>query len=325
MLNELTPSPAASQSNQARYLAGLVALYGDLPPHTPPVQVQLAHQLVQADRVLEVWHLRAGLPAWTAWSLTVVWPRQQARCPVLLSPDGCWPHVVGHDAASILVRQGIALAWFNRTDLAFDSVQGHREGPFYEQGHPGSSGCLAVWAWGIRCGVDALQAMAPERMSGVAVIGHSRGGKAALLAAAQDTRIAAVIAHNSGTAGAASLAIQPPSAESLAQLAQQFPHWLGPAMQEAAERERIVAMDLPRLMLSQIAPRGLCLLQAQDDLWANPAGTRHMADVLRPHWQRSAPAPNQANRLQWHARTGGHAMTTADWLIAAQFVHEVVG
>ncbi|WP_416546693.1 hypothetical protein ACHEXK_12710 [Limnohabitans sp. DCL3] len=325
MLNELTPNPATSVANPAAYRAALEALFGPLVPHTQPVQAQLAHQLVQADRVLEVWRLSAGAPAGAHWRLTVVWPRLPGRCPVLLSPDGCWPHVVGHEAASTVLRQGIALAWFDRTELAFDTAPGQGGGGFDGQRHPGRSACLAVWAWGLQCGVDALQAIGPERMASVAVIGHSRGGKAALLAAALDTRIAAVIAHNSGTAGAASLAIQPAGAESLAQLAQQFPHWLGPAMQEAAQRERLVEMDLPRHMLSQIAPRGLCLLQAQDDLWANPAGTRHMADVLRPLWERAAPEPHGASRLQWHARTGGHAMTAADWQTAARFVREVVG
>ncbi|PIT74134.1 hypothetical protein B9Z31_09855 [Limnohabitans sp. G3-2] len=292
---------------------------------TAPVHAQLAHQLVQTDRVLEVWRVGAGAPAGVQWRMTVFWPRQKARCPVLLSPDGCWPHVVGHDAASTALRQGVALAWFDRTELAFDNDTGQCEGPFYEQCRPSKSGSLAVWAWGIQCCVDALEKMAHDRLSGVATIGHSRGGKAALLATALDPRIAAVIAHNSGTGGAASLSTQAPGAESLAQLAQQFPHWLGAAMQDAAERERIVAMDLPRLMLSQIAPRGLCLLQARDDLWANPAGTRRMADLLRPHWQGTAQDPQRSRRLQWHERTGGHAMTLADWQRAAQFVREVLG
>jgi hypothetical protein len=325
MLNQLTRTPATSVSNPATHLAALEALFGHLTPCPVRVRAQLAHQLEQADRVLEVWRISAGSPAWIHWTMTVVWPRQKTRCPVLLSPDGCWPQVVGQDAASAVLCQGIALAWFNRTDLAFDNAQGQRDGPFFEQMSQYSSGCLAVWAWGIQCCIDALEKMGHARISGIAAIGHSRGGKAALLATALDPRIAAVIAHNSGTAGASSLAIQAAGAETLAQLAQQFPHWLGTAMQEEAERERIVAMDLPRLMLAQIAPRGLCLLQARDDLWANPAGTRHMAVALRPHWQSTAQDPSRVTRLQLHERTGGHAMTVADWQTAAQFVHEVLG
>jgi hypothetical protein len=80
-----------------------------------------------------------------------------------------------------------------------------------------------------------------------------------------------------------------------------------------------MAIDAPRFLLEHIAPRGVCLLQASDDLWANPEGTRHMAEVLGPHWQ------GHPRRLQWHERTGGHAMTAADWQKAAHFVREVLG
>jgi len=260
-----------------------------------------------------------GGPTWISWTLTLIWPRSGKQCPVLLSPDACWPHVLCRDALSTVLQQETALAWFNRTELAFDNDTALREGPVFEHWPHLTSGCLAVWAWGLQCCVDALKQINDERMSGIAVAGHSRGGKAALLATALDPRIDAVIAHNSGTAGAASLAITPASAESLSQLASQFPHWLGPDIQQAAVQEHVKAMDATRFLLESIAPRGLCLLQASDDLWANPEGTRHMAQLLRPHWR------SHDHRLQWHERTGGHAMTVTDWQKAAHFVREVLG
>lgn len=315
MLNESTfPSP-----HPAPHLAAVETLFGGFVRHDGVVQTQLMHRLAQSDRELQTWRVSVGSPAWISWSLTVLWPRDVPRCPVLLSPDGCWPHVLSSEALSAVLSQKTALAWFNRTELAFDNDTGQRQGPVFEHWPELHSGCLAVWAWGLQCCVDALQQIQDERLSGIAVTGHSRGGKAALLAAALDARIAAVIAHNSGTLGAASLALPSPNAESLDQLAQRFPHWLGPDAQHAAVREQIAAIDAPRVWLQSIAPRGLCLLQARDDLWANPAGTRHMSQLLRPHW------PGSPHRLQWHERTGGHAMTAADWDKAAHFVRETVG
>lgn len=315
MLNESTlPSPHATP-----HLAALETLFGGFVPHDGVVQTQRMHRLLQTDRELQLWRVSVGGPAWISWTLTLIWPRHAKRCPVLLSPDACWPHVLGNDAVSATLQQETALAWFNRTELAFDNDTAQREGPVFEHWPHLSSGCLAVWAWGLQCCVDALRQINDGRMSGIAVAGHSRGGKAALLATALDDRIDAVIAHNSGTAGAASLAITPPSAESLSQLASQFPHWLGPDTQQAAVREHLMAIDAPRFLLEHIAPRGVCLLQASDDLWANPEGTRHMAEVLGPHWQ------GHPRRLQWHGRTGGHAMTAADWQKAAHFVREVLG
>lgn len=314
MLNELTtPSP-----HPAPHLAAVEALFGGFVPHDGQVHTQAMHRLVQPDRELQLWRVSVGVPAWIGWTLTVVWPGQTQRCPVLLSPDGCWPHVLSDGAVSAVLAQQTALAWFNRTELAFDPDSAQRQGPVFQHGPPLDSGCLAVWAWGLQCSVDALLQIHDARMTGIGVVGHSRGGKAALLAAALDPRIQAVVSHNSGAAGAASLAVQPPGAETLDQLAQRFPHWLGPDAQQAAVRDRMVAMDAPRHLLQSLAPRGLCLLQASDDLWANPEGTRHMAQLLRPHWH------GHEHRLQLHERTGGHAMTPADWRKAAHFVRSVL-
>jgi len=320
MLNELP----FSLPHPTPHLATVEALLGSFVPRDDRVQTQAMHRLVQPDRELQLWRVSVGSPAWVQWTLTVVWPRQAQRCPVLLSPDGGWPHVVSDNAVSAVLKQDTALAWFNRTELAFDPENAQRAGPVLEHWPHLHSGCLAIWAWGLQCGVDALLQTNDARMTGIGVVGHSRGGKAALLAAALDARIQAVVSHNSGTAGAASLAVQPPGAETLEQLAQQFPHWLGPDAQQAAVRERIVAEDVPLQLLQHIAPRGLCLLQASDDLWANPEGTRHMAQLLRPHWQDHGHGKGHDHRLQWHERTGGHAMTPADWHRAAHFVHSVL-
>lgn len=314
MLNELPRSPPHPTPD----LAAVEALLGGFVPHDGRVQTQAMHRLVQTDRELQLWRVRVGSPSWIGWTLTVLWPAQVQRCPVLLSPDGCWPHVMSDAAASAVLNQHTALAWFNRTELAFDADSAQREGPVFQHWPQLDSGCLAVWAWGLQCCVDALLQINDARMTGIGVVGHSRGGKAALLAAALDPRIQAVVSHNSGAAGAASWAVQGAGAETLDQLARQFPHWLGPAAQQASVRDRSVAEDLPHRLLQHIAPRGLCLLQASDDLWANPEGTRHMASLLRPHWGA------YEHRLQLHERTGGHAMTPADWQRAAHFVRSVL-
>lgn len=309
----MNESPPTSP-HPATHLAALETLFGRFLPEDAGVQAQCAHRLLQSDRELQIWQVRVGKPAWISWSLTVVWPIGTSACPVLLCPDGCWPHVLSHEAVSTVLRQGTALAWFNRTELAFDNDTALREGPAFEHWPHATAGALAVWAWGLQRSMDVLLEVGHGRITQVATIGHSRGGKAALLAAAIDARFSAAISHNSGTAGAASLAISPQGAETLAQLQQQFPHWLRPGI-GPSDWAQITQQDVPRLMLESIAPRGLCLLQASDDLWANPEGTRHMAQVLRPHWS------HHTHRLQWHERTGGHAMTSADWQRAAQFMH----
>jgi hypothetical protein len=107
--------------------------------------------------------------------------------------------------------------------------------------------------------------------------------------------------------------------ESLELLASRFPHWLGPLTGQADTQRRIVDTDCLNLWQA-IAPRGLCLLQASDDAWANPIGTRHSFEMLQPEWAAMGAMP----RLQWQERTGGHPMTALDWQRAATFVQHVI-
>jgi uncharacterized Zn-binding protein involved in type VI secretion len=62
---------------------------------------------------------------------------------------------------------------------------------------------VAAWAWGVHRAVDYL--VTDKKVNGkrIAIMGHSRNGKAALLAGATDERIALVIPHQSGCGGAA--------------------------------------------------------------------------------------------------------------------------
>lgn len=310
-MNELPPT-----LSQAADLDGqLLALFGQALPSDLPVQVECMHQLQQADRELALWQVRVG--KLLNWTLTLVSPLSRDQVPILLSGDGCWPQVIHGKGIQAVLNEGCALAWFNRTELAFDN--GQRKGPIWAQWPSLSTGCISAWAWGYQRSLDALvqirQAHRPDQIqAALGLVGHSRGGKAALLAAATDQRAAAVISHNSGTAGAASLAVQRQGAESLTELIKSFPHWLSPELNTTVHIQNIVALDTPRQMLATIAPRGLCLLQAKDDLWANPEGTECMHQMLKASW-----AGHEAN-LKWVERPGGHAMTPADWQQAAKFL-----
>lgn len=292
------------------------ALFGPLPDRAEPVGLALSHELQLPDRLLRQWQISVGEPAWVSWSLQMVSPLGQACPPILLSPDGCWPHVIQTSAIEAVLSEGVALSWFNRTELAFDGPQGAREGPVHAHLPGVAWSALAIWAWGLMRSVDALRLAGGPAMGQLGLVGHSRGGKAALLAGVLDPRVAAVVSHNSGTGGAASLQVRGTGAEALSQLAERFPHWLAPGAADPHLQDCLVACDAPLHWWASIAPRGLCVLQASDDLWANPEGTRHLVAGLRPHWRQAA------HRLEHVSRPGGHPMTEADWRRAARFVRE---
>lgn len=305
------------EPDAAPHLAALEALFGAQVPAGGPLRARCVHRLIQADRVLESYRVQVGDPAWVHWTLRAVWPLGAEPTPVLVSPDGCWPHVVSLAAMDAALAQGVALVWFDRTELAWDGPDQHRGGLVHDHWPHQKWSALAVWAWGLSRSLDALRVLAPERLAYQAVVGHSRGGKAALLAAVTDPRWHAVVSHNSGTGGAADLAGDAPGAEPLAELVTCFPHWLAPGMANAAQQGAVQASGAPGLWLQTLAPRGLCVLQADDDLWANPAGTARTVERLRPHWA------GHAERLEHVTRQGGHPMTMADWQRAIAFVRRL--
>lgn len=280
--------------------------------------VRIAHRLTGPTGIVENWRVSVRALSWT---MQIWWPpgvaiSHERMCPVLLTGDACWPHVVDDAARAAVLARGVAFASFNRLDVAFDSPLSQREGPIYDANVASRSvGALACWAWALHRCVDALQLIKCGR---IAVIGHSRGGKAALLAGATDARIAVTVAHNSGTGGGASFASahQTATSETLEALATRFPHWLGANVADPAVAARIVDADMPSL-LRRIAPRGLMLMQAQDDHWANPDGTRHTHAVLRPAWSDVPTALVLRERAG-----GGHPMTGGDWDAAAEFVQK---
>lgn len=294
----------------------LAALFGPLPPQDGPCQVQLVHQWQGEKHRVHVWQVSVGHPAWVSWQLYRAEPLVQETDFTLLSPDGCWPHVINEDAIRTVLQKGVALAWFDRVSLAWDGPEAVRGGPVHRHWPEVPWSAIAVWAWGIVHSITALEhaLLAPK----IAVIGHSRGGKAAMAAALWDPRIQALVCHNSGTGGVSRLQPGQPGAESLADLAQRFPHWLSPLAQNPQHQILCEQNNWPADGLYALAPRGLCILQAEDDLWANPAGSRAMFEHLQPAWHE---APE---RLRWHSRSGGHAMTALDWHRAAAFLRQVL-
>ncbi|NMC05137.1 MAG: hypothetical protein GYA24_08000, partial [Candidatus Lokiarchaeota archaeon] len=122
--------------------------------------------------------------------------------------------------------RGYVLACFNHKDLDPDTEGYDVVGPA-QLAYPGYSwGSIAVWAWGaMRLAdyllgapwVNATGAHVPSIDASVlAITGHSRTGKVALLAGGLDERFTMVVPNGSGCGGAGSFLVQGPAAETIA-------------------------------------------------------------------------------------------------------------
>ncbi len=224
---------------------------------------------------------------------------------------GLYPLLVNPDKTSL-----------DNPDVKKNSSQHHTAGETH------TTGAISLWAWAIQRLLDVAATCDEIDMSRVCVAGHSRLGKAALWAAANDSRISAVFANQSGCGGSAPAAH--PVGETLAQMHERFPHWLLPPQQAVSSELRCDQHHL----LSLIAPRALYLGGARSDLWSDPIGSYLALAAAAPMWDTDSsqgrvwPSARELwqssdqvcnGALGYHLRPGGHDLLPFDWRQFLQF------
>ena len=188
---------------------------------------------------------------------------------------------------------------------------------------PDDWGAIAAWAWGLSRALDYLETDKDIDAKRVAVIGHSRMGKAALWAGATDERFALTISNNSGEGGAA--LARRWFGETTAIINDHFPHWFCGNFKAFDAATEKLPFDQHGL-IALCAPRPVLLSNAEEDLWANPDGQFALLHAAAPVYalfgeKIALPAPRPptgellAERLGYYIRPGKHSMTAADWKV----------
>ena len=237
--------------------------------------------------------------------------------------SGFWP-------AEQVLEAGYAMAAFHVSDAAPDDPDAFQNGALklYPEQLKAANGMKAIgaWAWAASRVMDYFEKDPAINASKVIVTGHSRGGKASLWAAAQDTRFAMCVTNCSGNTGAALSRRR--FGETIKVINTTFPHWFSDNYKKYNDNEQALPLD-QHMLLALIAPRPLYVTNASLDLWADPKGT-FMAEKeaekvyvlynLRSHLPDALPpvnTPFEKPPLSYHIREGNHDLTAYDW---AQFV-----
>jgi hypothetical protein len=315
---------AEDWSRRRREIADLVVEleYGGMPPAPSATHLEELHtttmRALAGARFMSC-RVESGPERPFAFLLTLLIPPGDGPFPVVLTGDACWRYVTEAIAADVVGR-GMILAQFNRVELAPDIYRSERTSGLYRVYPEGEFGALAAWAWGYHRCVDALGELAVADSARIAVVGHSRGGKTALLAGATDPRIALTAVNNSGAGGAGCYRWQGPESETLADLLRGIPYWFGPHLGDYLGREAELPFD-QHFLKALVAPRALLTTEALGDLWANPTGTWHTHCAAREVYR----FLGAEERLGIWYREGGHQHGAADWRIFLDFMEWQLG
>jgi hypothetical protein len=182
-------------------------------------------------------------------------------------------------------------------------------------------GAIGAWAWGMSRAVDYLLTEPGVDPHSIIAIGHSRFGKTALWAAAQDPRFSMVISNESGQGGATLSRRQ--IGETIAHANIAFPYWFCANYHHFTGQANLLPVD-GDLLLALIAPRPLFVASAAADPYSDPEGefvsSVEASRVYRLMGTEGLPSAAQyetghlwGDTLTYYVRPGGHDILDEDW------------
>ncbi|MEC9331179.1 MAG: acetylxylan esterase [Verrucomicrobiota bacterium] len=258
-------------------------------------------------------------------SITRSWVRNEKKWGIENNRAGEKSRGVRQSRWSVekILNRGYALAtiYYGDIDPDFDDNFSNGVHRLYSKPKPNEWGSIATWAWGLSRCLDYMETDKDINAKKVTVMGHSRLGKTALWAGAEDERFALVISNNSGCGGAALSRRE--FGETVKKINTSFPHWFCDNFTNYNDRVNDLPVD-QHLLISLIAPRPVYIASATQDKWADPKGeflsAYHASSVYELFNLKGLNSPKQpkndhsvGHNIGYHIRTGKHDVTDFDW------------
>jgi dienelactone hydrolase len=278
-------------------------VYGKMPPAPDNLQAAVtATRGGEGQVTLREVRLDFGPDRKATLHLQLCLPEGKGPFPVYLTnqpPNKSWI-----DPA---VRRGYIACFYQSTDPKYGRPD---DSDRYIEVYPNYDfACLARWAWAGMRAVDYLYSLPEVDKQKIGITGHSRNGKQALVAAAFDERIAAVIpsSGNTGECNPWRYTTDPFANETIEQITGTFPQWFHPRLRFFAGREQKLPVD-QNMLLALVAPRGLMMYSAYAETEGGPVGFEQAyRSALRVYR-----LLGHEEKLWLHLRAGEHGTSAAD-------------
>lgn len=230
-----------------------------------------------------------------------------------------------------IVEQNIILAEFTMNSVSLDKKGTWCEGldaHCFADGVRESDdwGKIGMWAFAASRLLDYLYTLDCVDKTRVGVIGHSRLGKTALWAGANDERFTHIFSNDSGCSGAA--ITRGKVGETFPRIADTFDYWFCENMQTISkdvETSEKTAFD-QHFLLAACAPRKVYVASASEDSWADPVSEYLCCAAASPAWEilgengfvHPDKLPDEWDRfaegnIGYHLRPGAHFLSRHDW------------
>jgi len=295
--------------------------FGALPPGgngTTLIRRALSRPRHMQDVTYHVYDVTVEFDATRQLTFTLsLWvPPGDGPFPVLLDGDGCWRYFRENEVVTEVLARGYIAASVDRTAAAADNMDDYRRSGLYRLFPDAAWGVLAAWAWLCHRAVDALLQLPMVRGDAIALTGHSRGGKTALLAGATDERIALTNPNCSGIGGAGLHRLKGRDSETIESFFRwRNIFWYAEPFKQMRGRDAELPYD-NHFLHAMVAPRLLLVTEAFEDHGANPPGTyaacRDAGRVFR--------LLGRPEAIGWVFREEGHSHKVQDYISLLDFM-----
>ncbi|MFV0502441.1 MAG: hypothetical protein ACK5LT_00495 [Lachnospirales bacterium] len=259
---------------------------------------------------------------------TITLPKNKKLSPIFIYLS--FTNVIADGIGEEIIDSGYGIVNLFYQDICADYYDKHMTGlgRFSSRNSFDSWGKLKMWAWTTQRILDVLNASASDiDKKKIAVMGHSRLGKAALIAGAFDERFSLTVSCQSGAGGAA--LFRGKTGENIENLKGTGSRlWFNGNFFSYKEDE--LPFD-QHFLLSLIAPSHLYVSSAREDHWADPKSEFLSCVATNPAYEILGEKGLiykdyckvgeylHEGKIGYHLRKGGHYLSRDDWQLVMAY------